>query len=153
MNLPTTIQRKKSKAPYRKPEAVKLLEAMADAEARRLHPTMPFLAPRVYRDDSANGLTNCIVKYITLKGGFASRISNQGTFSRKLNRYIPGTSKKGLADIMATYKGLSLHVEVKYGRDVQNEVQKKIETEVNRSGGLYYIARNFTDFKIWFDSL
>jgi hypothetical protein len=138
---------------YRKPEAVKELERMADAEARRLHPTMPHLAPRKYRDDSANGLTGCIVKYITLCGGFASRISNQGTYNQRLRKYIPGTSKRGLADVMATYRGLSLHIEVKHGRDKLSEAQKKIQTEVDQAGGIYYVARDFTEFKIWFDSI
>jgi uncharacterized membrane protein YheB (UPF0754 family) len=138
---------------YKKPEAVRELERMADAEARRLHPTCPALAPRKFRDDCANSLTACIVKYITLKGGFASRISNQGTFNRKLNKYILSTSRKGLADVMGTYKKISLHVEVKIRRDRQSESQKKIESEVIRAGGRYYLARNFTDFKQWFDSI
>jgi hypothetical protein len=141
------------KAPYKKPDSVKELEALAMDEARRLHPGNPALCPRTFRDDGSNSLTACIVKYITLQGGFASRISNQGTFNQKLHKYIPGTAKRGLADVMATFKGLSLHIEVKHGRDVQSEAQKKIESEVIRAGGRYYLARNFTDFKEWFDTL
>ena len=147
------IQRKNRKAPYRKPETVRELERMANAEAKQLHPGMPHLAPRTFKDDTSNSLTACIVKYITLKGGFASRISNQGTFNRRLNKYIPGTAKRGLADIMATYQGKSLHIEVKAGKDRQSEHQKKIESEVIRSGGLYFVTHNFTDFKTWFDNL
>ena len=67
--------------------------------------------------------------------------------------YTKGTQKRGMADIMATFRGLSLHIEVKHGRDVQSEAQKRIESEVIRSGGLYYVAHNFTDFKIWFDTI
>jgi hypothetical protein len=93
------------------------------------------------------------VEYIRLKGGFASRISNQGTFNRRLNKYIPGTSRKGLADVMATFRGLSLHIEVKYGRDVQSEAQKKIESEVLRAGAYYYIAKDFSSFKSWLDNI
>jgi|ERR1035437_6873497 hypothetical protein len=143
------------KAPYKKPESVKELERLADTEARRKYPNMKpeYLAPRKYRDDSANGLTSCIVTYVTLKGGFASRISNQGTFSAKLNRYIPTTAKKGLADVMGCYMGKNLNIEVKIGRDKQSEAQLKIQAEVTKAGGLYFIAHNFTDFKQWFDSL
>ena len=143
----------KTKDPYRKPEAVKELERMADAEARRLHPAMPHLAPRKFRDDSANSLTGCIVKYITFKGGFASRISNQGTYSLKLRKYIPGTSRRGLPDIMATFRGISLHIEVKHGKDRLSDAQKEIRAEVSKSGGIYYVARDFTSFKQWFDNL
>ena len=152
LNIPA-ITRKKRKASYKKPEAVKLLEALADVEARLKHPDMPNLCPRTFRDDTANSLTACIVKYVTLKGGFASRISNQGTFNRRLNKYIPGTSRRGLADVMATYKGKSIHCEVKIGRDEQSEVQKKIEFEVIRSGGYYYLAHDFESFKTYFDNL
>lgn len=148
-----TPQIKPKKAPCRKPEAVKELERMADNEARRLHPTCPHLAPRTFRDDTANHLTKCVVEYIRLSGGFASRISNQGTYNSKLRKYIPSTSRKGLADVMATYQGKSLHIEVKVGLDKQSEAQKKIESEVSRSGGHYFIAKNFTSFKEWYDNL
>ncbi|MBK7628100.1 MAG: hypothetical protein IPJ16_13055 [Bacteroidales bacterium] len=151
--LPEIKKKKRPKAPYRKPEAVKELERMADAEAIRLHPTCPHLAPRTFRDDSSNSLTQCIVKYITLKGGFASRINSTGIYDRKLHRYRLGTQKRGLADVMATFRGLSLHIEVKAGKDRQSEAQKKIESEVIRSGGYYYLARNFTEAKQWIDNL
>ena len=141
------------KTTYQKPEAVKELERMADAEARRLHPTMPHPAPRKYRDDTANDLTKCIVKYITLKGGFASRVNTTGIYDKKLRKYRRGTQKRGLADVIATYKGLSLHIEVKHGRDRLSNAQKKIQDEITRSGGQYYVAQNFTEFKEWFDRL
>lgn len=138
---------------YRKSESVKELERMATAEAKANHPGNPFIIDRKFRDDTANSLTVCIVKYITLKGGFASRLNNGGIFDRRLNKYRPGTSKRGLPDIIATYKGLSLHIEVKADKDRQSEDQKAVEFAVNGAGGLYYIARNFEDFKQWFDKL
>jgi hypothetical protein len=147
------IRKKTRKPSYRKSEAVKHLEKLADANARRLHPACPHLALWKFRDDTTNGLTRCIVKYIELRGGFASRINNQGNYNQRLRKYIPGTSKRGLADIMATFRGLSLHIEVKHGRDVQSEAQKKVEAEVIASRGYYHLARNFTQFKQWFDNL
>lgn len=138
---------------YNKSDSVKELESIAMAEARRLHPTMPFLCPRKFRDDSANGLTQCIVKYIELRGGFASRVNNTGIYNQRLKKYIPSTSKRGLPDIISTYKGLSLHIEVKIGRDRQSDDQKAVEFAVNGAGGLYYLARDFTEFKEWFDQL
>lgn len=147
------IKRKTRKPSYRKPDAVKLLEAMANAEAKRLHPTCPNLAPRVFRDDRANNLTKCVVEYIRLKGGFASRINNQGTYNQKLRKYIPSTSRKGLADVMATFRGLSLHVEIKTGKDRQSSEQMKIESEVRQAGGYYFLAKDFDSFYQWFYSL
>ena len=148
-----TLKRKQRKVPYSKPDAVKVLERMADMEAKRLHPTCPALAPRKFRDDSANSLTACIVKYVTLKGGFASRISNQGTYNVKLRRFIPSTSKRGLPDIQILLNGKFIACEVKIKNDRQSEYQKKIEAEVIRSGGLYYLARDFESFRNWFDNI
>lgn len=154
LNLPV-IQRNHSKPPYRKPSSVKVLEQLAMTEARYKYPTLPehALAPRMFRDDNSNGLTRCIATYVTLKGGFASRINNQGTYKQRLHKCIPETSRKGLADIMAPFRGLSLHIEVKVGKERQSEAQKRIESEVNRSGGFYYVAKDFESFKNWIDSL
>jgi hypothetical protein len=147
------IRCKQRKAPYKKPEAIKGLERMADAEALRLHPTCPALAPRKFRDDTANGLTACITTYIRLCGAFCSRLNNTGIYDHRINRYRPGTSRKGLPDILATYKGMSLMIEVKAGKDRMSDHQEKIMQEQQQSGGLYYVARNFSDFKEWFDNI
>ena len=149
------IKRKKPKAPYRKPDAVKELERLAMDEARRLHPTMKpeHLAPRTYRDDKSNGLTKCITSYLRLKGAFCSRLNNTGIFDKRLNRYRPGTSRKGLPDVVCTWKSKSIFIEIKAGRDRMSEHQERIRDEQNASGGLFYVARNFTDFKNWFDKL
>jgi hypothetical protein len=150
-----TIDRKPRKAPYRKSDAVKELERLAMDEARRKYPNHPegVLAPRIFRDDTANHLTTCITTYLKLKGAFCSRLNNTGIFDKRLNRYRPGTSRKGLPDVLATYQGKSIFIEVKAGRDRMSTEQEKIQKEQNGSGGLYFIAHNFTDFKLWFDSI
>jgi hypothetical protein len=154
INIPE-IKRKPRKSAYKKPEAVRELERIANEAARKKHPSLnpAHLAPRTHRDDTANSLTSCIVTYITLSGGFASRVNNTGIYNQKLRKYIPGTSRKGLPDILATYKSKSLFIEVKIGRDKMSEAQEKIRNEQEKSGGLYFLARNFTDFKFWFDRL
>ncbi|MEI6049106.1 MAG: hypothetical protein WCS03_09435 [Bacteroidota bacterium] len=152
LNLPE-IKRKQREASYKKPDAVKELERMADAEAKRLHPTCPHLAPRTFRDDSANNLTGCITTYLRLKGAFSSRLNNTGIFDKRLNRYRPTTSRKGLPDILATYQGKSLFIEVKAGRDRMSIDQVKVMKEQTGSGGLYFVASDFTQFKEWFDNI
>jgi len=147
------IKHKKRKPRYVKSAAVRELEQLAMDEARLLHPTMPHLGPRTFRDDSANTLTACIVKYITLKGGFASRCNNQGVFNINTGRYIPSTAKKGLPDIVGTYQGKSLMIEVKYRSDKLSDHQEKIRQEQERSGGLFFIAHDFEGFKNWFDNI
>jgi len=144
---------KPRKQSYIKPEAVKVLERLADDEARQLHPTMPNLAPRTFRDDSANGLTACITAYLRIKGAFVSRLNNTGIYDKRLMRYRPGTSRKGLPDVVCTYKSKSIFIEIKHAADRLSEFQKKVRDEQTRSGGLWFTARNFTETKEWIDNL
>ena len=152
--LPPLPVKKKPRSPYRKPEAVRLLEQLADDEARRLHPNIApeHLAPRKFRDDGANQLTACIVQYAKLRGCFASRLNNTGIYRN--GKYTRSTSRRGLPDILITGPaGLSIFVEVKINRDRMSQYQERVQQEQQQAGGLYYIARNFTEFKIWFDSI
>ena len=153
VNLPPIPPRKKPRPAYKKPEAVRELEQLADEQARRDHPSMrpEHLAPRKYRDDTANGLTKCINHYLKLKGAFSSRVNNQGVY--RDGRYTRSTARRGLPDILATYKGKSLFIEIKIGKDAMSQHQKQVQQEQQASGGVYYVARNFTDFKQWFDEL
>ena len=154
IEFPQTV-RKPRKPYYRKSAAVKELERLANEDARKRHPSIDpkFLCPRTHKDNSANSLTSSIVKYIELKGGWASRINSTGVFDQRLGKYRTSTMKKGVADIMAVYKGLSLHIEVKIGKDQQSEHQAKVEADVTRSGGLYHVAKTFEDFYEWFNKL
>jgi hypothetical protein len=149
----TEHKAKQRKAPYKKPDAVKELEQLANTEALRLHPTCPAIAPRKFRDDTANNLTKCITTYLRLKGAFVSRVNNTGIYDRRLQRYRPGTSRKGLPDVIATHKGKSIFVEVKHGRDRMSEHQERVRHEQEQSGGLWFTAHNFTEFIEWFNKL
>jgi hypothetical protein len=151
-HIPELPLRKRKEISYKKPESIKMLERMMIDKYKKEHPTLPPF-PYKFRDDKANDLTFCITCYLTLKGAFVSRINNQGTYNVKLKRYIPSTSRKGIADVMAVLDGNALNIEIKIGRDRQSEDQKKVEADVIRSGGYYFIARDFTSFVIYIDSL
>lgn len=114
-----------------------------------------------YTDKTAAGLEAAICRFITLMGYQAERIKNTGRaidntkvvtdalgFSRKIGsvEYVRGTGTNGTADISATVKGRSVKWEVKIGNDRQSEAQKKYQDMTERSGGLYFIVRNFEDF-------
>jgi hypothetical protein len=154
--------------PYRKSFAVKQLEAMANDEARRKNPNTPpeWLAPRKYSDNSANNLTRCIIDFLKLSGWHAERINNTGrqidtrqTFTDVLgssrtigsSKWIKGTGTNGTADISSTIKGRSIKIEVKYGNDRQSDAQKLYQSQVQQSGGLYFIASSFEQFLSWYN--
>lgn len=162
------VKGNKKSIKYRKPEAVKLLEAMADAAARKRYPNTPphYLAPRKYRDDTANGLTQCVIEFIRLNGGQAERISNTGrridtqiTFCDVIGaqrtiggtHWINGTGTNGTADVSSTILGRSVKVEVKIGADRQSEAQRLYQSHIEQAGGIYVIASSFEQFFDWYN--
>ncbi len=158
-----------TKTKYKKSAAVKELEALAMQAARETHPTIPdhVLAPRVYRDDKANNLTKCIIHWIRLNGFQAERVSVTGRYVDKSRvvtniigqqhrigsrQWIPSTMQKGSADISATIECQSVKIEIKIGRDRQSEAQQNYQKQIEAAGGIYLIARNFTEFMNWYKS-
>lgn len=151
MSKPPTKERKPKKPAYKKPDAVKRLEQATGNK---------------HRDDTANGLTRCIIDYLHYKGWQAERINTMGvpTDTRREVSDIMGHRRMigsvqwrkgggtvGSADISATIRGRSVKIEVKIGKDRQSPAQREYQRQVEQSGGLYYIARNFTDFLYWYD--
>jgi hypothetical protein len=125
-------------------------------------------------DNSANHLTGCIMDWIRYNGGQAERINTMGRridnretitdvmgYTRTIGSvsWQKGTGTKGSADISATIPmqvngikfGVSVKIEVKYGKDRQSLDQKKYEHTINEAGGIYYQARNIDDFIEWYD--
>jgi hypothetical protein len=154
---------------------IQQLEQLAQRAAEAKFPTIPphLLAPRKFKNTSkANGLTKAIIAYITLTGGQAERVSTEGRViqtKRSVPDYfgggsrvvteskrIPTSGKRGSADISATIKdssgvGRSVKIEVKIGRDKQSDKQVQYQKDVERAGGIYYIARDFDSFFAWYN--
>ncbi|MBR7022202.1 MAG: hypothetical protein IKI09_01845 [Bacteroidales bacterium] len=157
---------KHRKPSYKKPQAVRELEELADIENAKKHPQFAKYAPKAkYRDDTANGLTRCIIYYIKFHGGQAERVNSMGVpidTRREVTDIIghrrtigsvqwrPSGATVGSADISATIQGRSVKIEVKIGFDRQSEAQKAYQKEVEAAGGLYYVARDFTSFVQWY---
>jgi len=113
---------------------------------------------QTYSDKTANGLTRAICDFIRLEGGYADRINNMGVYVKpktidrgheiliERGKYIKSGTRRGIADIMASKDGRMVAIEVKIGKDRMSEHQRKIEQEVNESGGIYLIARSWSQF-------
>ena len=142
-----------------------------ELEALRLkHPTIDqkYLAFTNWKDDSANSLTSCVIAYVQYMGGQAERISSQGQYregakiqvgtgelahTKQLpGKWTPGQSTKGTADISSTIRGRSVKIEIKYGKDVQSQVQKEYQASIEKAGGVYIIVRTFDEFVVWYES-
>lgn len=117
-------------------------------------------APK-YSDNSANGLTKCVIDFLILSGHQAERINTMGRpiDNRKQVTDVIGRTKtigtmtwgkstatKGSADISATIQGHSVKIEIKFGRDRQSEDQKKYQQDIERAGGQYWLVKTFDQF-------
>lgn len=149
-NKPPQTERKPRKKPYNKPEEVKRLEQVTGNK---------------HRDDTANGLTRCIIAYIKYKGGQAERINTTGVpidrrrqvtdvlgRSRTIGsvEWRRGGGTVGSADISATIKSKAVKIEVKIGHDRQSPAQRQYQQAVEQAGGLYFVAKDFTSFVAWY---
>lgn len=151
---------------YIKSQSVKLLERLEVEAYRRAHPSIPeeAVVPTKHRDDTANALTRCIVRFLQLKGWQAERINTMGrpvdtrrTYNiagcrRQVGsmKWVRSTSTPGSADISATIAGRSVKVEVKVGKDRQSRSQKAYAEAVRKAGGEYVIAHDFEEFLGWY---
>jgi hypothetical protein len=146
------------------------LKALELESLRGKYPSMDarFIPLTDWKDTSANGLTKCIIFWINANGGQAERISSQGQYreGKKIKvgtgevqyqkqlpgKWTPGQGTKGTADISATIIGRSVKIEVKYGKDRQSDAQKQYQEAIEKAGGIYFIAKTFDDFVIWYES-
>jgi hypothetical protein len=134
-------------------------------ESIKKRPNVPLYAlesalPK-YTDKTANGLTRCILDFLELCDYQVERINTMGRpiDNRKQVTDVIGRTKtigsmtwgkstatKGSADISATIQGKSVKIEVKIGKDRQSQDQKNYQAKIEKSGGQYWIAKNFDDF-------
>lgn len=140
--------------------AIKELQLKVHAWECSLHPNIPaaYIPLNAYTDKTANGLTRCIVDFIRANGGQAERINTTGMpiirqlpSGRTETTWRKGNTTKGSADISAIICAKSVKIEVKIGHDRQSEAQKRYQKSVEAAGGLYFIAKDFTTFKNWYD--
>jgi hypothetical protein len=146
------------------PPDLKALTQLKTRYLRAKYPNVPNHAiskGKPYKDTTANGLTRCIIDAINLCGGFAERISNTGrtldnsfTYQDAIGRtktigsvkWIPGTGTNGSADVSIVWKSISIKAEVKIGKDKLSEDQKKYGERIEKSGGIYIVARSYVGF-------
>lgn len=111
---------------------------------------------------TANGLTQAIVKFLMWSGHRATRVASSGRIVKAPERqasgtvlqtakYIPGTTRKGTADISVTIKGRAVMLEIKVGNDRPSEYQLREQDIERRAGGVYEFIHSFEEFIVWYD--
>lgn len=94
----------------------------------------------------ANDLTNAIINHIYLAGGYAWRASSVGVFDTK-RMHFRAAAKKGVADVLACYRAHLVAVEIKIGTDRLSDEQEGFIKNIQATGGIAFVARDFEDFK------
>jgi len=163
-NLKPQLQKKR----FVKSDAVLELELLAYEKLKIQYPTFPYLIAPKYTDQTSNGLTKCVIDYITFRGFQAERINSTGRQldGRKSStdilgnvrtigsvKWIKGSGTVGTSDISATIQGRSVKIEVKCeatGDKKQSQGQIDYQRQIENAGGIYLIVRNFEEFFFWF---
>jgi hypothetical protein len=89
-----------------------------------------------------NSITKLIVDYVHYiypKSSTFQRISSEGKWRKGIG-YIP-SENKGLSDAEGMVNGRFLSLELKVGKDRQQESQKKRQIKVENDGGIYYLCK------------
>lgn len=111
--------------------------------------------PKKKKSSPANQLTSDIMDYLLEKNCAVARINTTGIYDEKLGRYRKSGSTNGVEDINCTYPlnvkgitiGLTIAIEVKIGKDVMSDDQKKRKQRIELAGGIYIIAKEMEQFK------
>ncbi len=122
-----------------------------------------YFTPKIPDCRRANGLTLAIVKFLLYSGHRATRIQSAGRIikapqrqesgiSLQTAKYIPGTTRKGTADISATIKGRSVMIEIKVGKDRPSEYQLREQQLEIKAGGQYWFIHSFEEFLQQYDA-
>jgi hypothetical protein len=147
--------------------AIAHLKELHIADSKIKHPQLPYYSSPDFSASTTNGLTKAVIHFLMLKGHQSERISSAGryinnsiTSTNVMNQrvkigsgcWIPGTSKKGSADISSTINSMSVKWEIKNAktRDRQSEAQKRYQAGVEASLGVYVIVTSFAQFVNWF---
>lgn len=168
--------------PPEKPTRTNLLKYMSelDLEVRWSNyqgTTMrkEYFPRKKFSDNTANSLTETIVKFLNNAGHQAERIRSEGRMidntknvtdvlgrTKRIGsvKWVKSTSTNGTADVSATIRvdvggrilGVSVKWEVKM-RDKQSDAQKRYEDAVRNAGGYYFLVHNIEEFWAQYQSV
>lgn len=96
-------------------------------------------------------IQQAIIEYLALdrKGFFWRNNTGMATYGHRKVMY----GKKGSPDIIGTYKGKFIGIEVKKKNGKQSDDQKVFQEWLESAGGIYYLADDVDKFHKWFNKL
>lgn len=130
-------------------------------------PSFAIVAPE-YKDTSTSGLSKCVYDYVRLRGYFIERSSNEGRIIDDRKTYVDvvgrtrviGSVKRirssgtnGTSDYKSVVNGRFIAIEIKC-RATNDRIrpdQLRYKEQVEKSGGIYLIVKDFASFFEWFN--
>lgn len=97
-------------------------------------------------------LTNQVINHIYRAGGYAWRATSVGVFDTK-QMHFRAAAKKGVADVLACFKGRLIAIEIKIGTDRLSDEQEGFMRNVQHAGGVAIVAKTYEEFVHIFDQL
>lgn len=97
-------------------------------------------------------IQRAILDYLKLRGIFAWRMKNEGTYDPRSGRWRAGTGTRGLPDIGGVLpSGRALLIEVKTATGRVSPTQKAFLARAVDAGALAFVARSVEDVEIEID--
>lgn len=125
------------------------------------------IGTQIPKTATANGLTRFIINFLMWSGHRATRVASSGRLIDAPQRqqsgiilmtkkFIPGTTRRGAADVSSTIKigpyGVSVMWEVKI-KDKPSEFQLREQALEEKAGGFYFFTHSPEEFFAQYDSL
>lgn len=113
---------------------------------------------------TANGLTKFICNFLMWSNCHATRIASSGRLVDGIEKqpsgtllttkkWIPGTTRKGTADIKAVIKGRAVDIEIKIGSDKPSAFQLREQELIRQAGGIYEFIKTPQQFFELYDKI
>jgi hypothetical protein len=99
-----------------------------------------------FEDKSTNGLTHCVLTWLTIHSHYVSRIQSQGQYRESIGRFTRSTTRRGIGDLFAVVNGKTLMIEIKAGKDRLSKFQIQTQKDIEASGAHYWVIRSFEEF-------
>jgi hypothetical protein len=123
-----------------------------------------YTQPKYPKVATANGITQMICNFLMWHEHRATRINSTGRLIDGLEKqpsgailttkkWIPGSTRKGTADISATIRGRSVMIEIKIGKDRASPYQIAEQERERKAGGCYEFISTPEQFFTLYDSL
>lgn len=97
----------------------------------------------------ANSLAKYAILRLNNEGHYVWRNNTVGVFDPRTKSYRANVTHRGVADVIGmTRNGIHLELEIKIGRDKQNEYQVGHQEAIEQHGGLYFLVKTEQDVEV-----